>query len=159
MYAKKSEFIQLSLLKRVKIKFGKYLAKSFPLNRVRVWGLKLCGFEVGNKVYIGEDLIVASPISEKSCNLIIGNRVAIAPRVTIVLSSDANWSNLMDKIENIKSTIKLDDDCWIGVGSIILPGVKIGKMSIVAAGAVVTKDVQPFTIVAGIPAKKIKGII
>jgi acetyltransferase-like isoleucine patch superfamily enzyme len=111
---------------------------------------------VKEKVYVGQDLIIASPVSERTCNLVIGNRVAIAPRVTIVLSSDANWSHLMDTIKPVKSTVILEDDCWIGAGAIILPGVKIGKMAIVGAGAVVTKDVPDNTTVVGIPAKAVR---
>ncbi len=144
--------------KKIKYKFGKLLAQYFPYNSLRVWGLILCEFSVGKKVYVGQDLIVASPISEKSCSLIIGDRVAIGPRVTIVLSSDANWSKLMEKIDGVKSTIILGKDCWIGTGAIILPGVNIGEMSIVGAGAVVTKNVEPYSVVAGVPAKKISTI-
>jgi|CZCB01.1.fsa_nt_gi maltose O-acetyltransferase len=153
-----SDYKKLPFSKKFKIKIGKLLAKSFPHNKVRIYGLKLCGFSIGKKVYIGEELIIASPISEKSCNLIIGDRVAIAPRVTIVLSSDANWSNLTKIIKPIKSTVILENDCWIGAGAIILPGVTIGEMSIVGAGAVVTKNVSPYTVVAGVPAKEIKKI-
>ncbi|MBQ0004011.1 MAG: hypothetical protein KBT21_10810 [Treponema sp.] len=54
--------------------------------------------------------------------------------------------------------IKIEDDVWIGCNSIILRGITIGKASIVAAGSVVTKDVPPYTIVAGNPAKVIKKI-
>jgi maltose O-acetyltransferase len=50
----------------------------------------------------------------------------------------------------------IEDDVWIGIRVIVLPGVKIGKGSIVGAGAVVTKDVPPWTIVGGVPAKVIK---
>lgn len=55
-----------------------------------------------------------------------------------------------------KGPIIIDDDCWLGFGSEILSGVHIGKHSIVAARAVVTKDVPPYTIVAGNPAKIVK---
>lgn len=55
-----------------------------------------------------------------------------------------------------KGPIIIDDDCWLGFGSEILSGVHIGKHSIVAARAVVTKDVSPYTIVAGNPAKIVK---
>jgi len=158
MYGNTENTNKVSLFKKIKFKFGKILAQHFPGNKTRVRGLKLCEFSVGKKVYIGQDLIVASPVSEKSCNLIIGDRVAIGPRVTIVLSSDANWSKLMESLDFIKSTVTLEDDCWIGAGAIILPGVKIGKMAIVGAGAVVTKNVDPFTVVAGIPAKLVKKI-
>lgn len=158
VYAERTKFRQVGFFTKLKVKIGKRLAKSFPHNKVRVWGLKLCGFEVGEKVFVGEDLIVASIVSEKSCNLYIGNRVAIGPRVTLLLSSDANWSKLMDKVEFIKSSIVLEDDCWLGAGVIILPGITIGQCAIVGSGAVVTKDVLPYTVVAGIPAKKIKEI-
>lgn len=153
-----TECNQLGFLSKVKKKLGKSLAKSAPLNSVRVLGLKLCNFEVGEKVYIGQDLIVASMISEETCYLEIGNRVSMAPRVTIILSSDANWSHLMAKIKPIRSYVKLEDDCWIGTGAIILPGITIGKCSIVGAGAVVTKDVPPYSVVAGVPAKVMKKI-
>ena len=55
--------------------------------------------------------------------------------------------------------VKIGNDCWIGAGVIILSGVTIGECSVVGAGAVVTKDVEPYTIVAGVPAKKIKDIV
>ncbi len=157
-YAEHSEYAKVSFLARVKSKIGKRLAKNFPMNSVRKYGLKLCGFEIGNKVYIGEDLIITSNISEKSCHLTIKDRVAIAPRVTLILASDANWSILMEELPFIKSSIVLEEDCWIGAGVIIMPGVTVGKCAIVGAGSIVFKDVPPFTVVAGVPAKEIKKI-
>ncbi len=55
-----------------------------------------------------------------------------------------------------KGDIVLEDDVWIGYGSIILSGVRIGKGSIIAAGSIVTKDVEPYSVVGGNPAKLIK---
>lgn len=54
--------------------------------------------------------------------------------------------------------VKIKDDVWIGAGAIILSGVTIGECSVIGAGAVVTKDVEPYTVVAGVPARKIKDI-
>ena len=54
--------------------------------------------------------------------------------------------------------ITIEDEVWIGAGAIILPGVTVGRGSVVAAGAVVNKDVPPRTLVAGIPAREIKRI-
>jgi acetyltransferase-like isoleucine patch superfamily enzyme len=55
--------------------------------------------------------------------------------------------------------IRIEDDCWIGAGAIILNGVTVGKGSIVGAGSVVTKNVDPYSVVVvGNPAKKIKEI-
>lgn len=55
-----------------------------------------------------------------------------------------------------KSDIIIEDDVWIGTNSVILPGVKLGRGSIVGAGSVITKDVERYSIVGGVPAKKIK---
>jgi acetyltransferase-like isoleucine patch superfamily enzyme len=59
-----------------------------------------------------------------------------------------NWKGLKQKII-------IDNDVWVGFGSILLSGIKIGQGSIIAAGSVVTNDVQPFSIYGGVPAKKI----
>jgi acetyltransferase-like isoleucine patch superfamily enzyme len=56
----------------------------------------------------------------------------------------------------LDSKVIIEDDVWIGYGSIVLSGVKIGRGSIVAAGSVVTKDIEPYSIVAGNPAKLIR---
>jgi acetyltransferase-like isoleucine patch superfamily enzyme len=52
----------------------------------------------------------------------------------------------------------IEDDIWIGANAVILPGVTIGQHSVVAAGAIVTKDIPPHSLVAGVPAKVIKQI-
>lgn len=89
----------------------------------------------------------------------IGNDVMIAPAVTI-RDTDHAFARLdipMNKQGITSSPVVIDDDVWIGHGAVILKGVTIGKGSIVAAGTVVTKDVAPYSIVAGIPAKLIKS--
>ena len=55
-----------------------------------------------------------------------------------------------------KGNIKVDDDVWIGYGTIVMSGVHIGQGAVVAAGAVVTKDVPPYAIVGGVPARIIR---
>jgi acetyltransferase-like isoleucine patch superfamily enzyme len=88
----------------------------------------------------------------------IGNWVRIAHGASI-LSSDHEFKNRkmpIAKQELRLGRIVIEDDVWIGAGAKILRGIKIGKGSIVGAGAVVTKDVLPYTIVAGVPAKVIK---
>jgi acetyltransferase-like isoleucine patch superfamily enzyme len=156
-YTLKTRANKNNFFRRIIIKIGKLLARDFPFYKARIFGLKLCGFEVGNDVYIGENLIVVSFISDNNCKLIINDRVSIAPRVTFVLASDANWSELMETREIIEGTIVLENDCWIGAGAIVLPNITIGERAIVGAGAVVTKDVKAGDTVVGVPARSIKN--
>ena len=84
--------------------------------------------------------------------LVIGDNVDIAQEVNIwTLEHDYNDSNYTAKGE----PVVIEDYVWIASRATILPGVHVGKGAVVAAGAVVTKDVLPFTIVGGVPAKVI----
>lgn len=144
-------------LRKVRNKLGKILVQKFPLNLGRVFFMKkFLRCKVGELVYLGPELLIASLNSEKSLNLEIGNRVAIGPRVTLLLSSDANYSILNNYYKPIRGKIIIEDDVWIGASVTILPNVKIGKASIIGAGSVVTKDIEPYTVNYGVPCKKIK---
>lgn len=116
---------------------------------------------IGDNFYIGK-------FSEISCDTEIGNNVMFANRVALIGRYDHNYlqiglpirlaSRINDKDYNwkgINEKVIIEDDVWIGLGSIILSGVRIGQGSIIAAGSVVTKDVEVFSIYGGIPAKKI----
>jgi len=141
-----------------KYKFCMYLAKSFPLNYLRVKALRWCGFSIGKQVYIGPELIITSEGEKNNGMIEIGDRVAFGPRVTLVLASNANWSKLNYKIEPVLSFIKIGNDSWLGAGVIVLPGITIGESTIIGAGSVVTKDVPANSIYAGVPARFIKKI-
>ena len=54
--------------------------------------------------------------------------------------------------------VVVEDDALIGANAVVLEGIRVGKGAVVAAGAIVTKDVAPYTVVAGVPARKIKDI-
>ncbi len=107
--------------------------------------------EIGDNSGIGLNCRVAGPLS-------IGSDVMMAPNVTIVTQnhkiSDLNVPMRLQTAPKQKVTIK--DDVWIGTNVIILPGITIGKGSVVGGGAVVTKDVPDYAIVGGNPAKVIK---
>lgn len=60
---------------------------------------------------------------------------------------------------SLNDSIVLRTGCWIGAGAILLPGVEVGQNAVVAAGAIVTKSVKPFTVVAGSPAKVLKSLL
>ncbi|WP_377109549.1 acyltransferase [Pseudoalteromonas sp. R86517] len=90
----------------------------------------------------------------------IGNFVMIAPDVSILNNSHmyADTKIPMIKQKLIKdSNPIIEDDVWIGRNVVILHGITIGKGSIIGAGSVVTKNVEPFSIMGGVPAKKIKS--
>lgn len=97
----------------------------------------------------------------------IGNYCSIAQEVTFILNADHRMDTISSfpfkvKVldEHVEGTSKgdivVDDDVWIGYGATIMSGVHIGQGAVVAAGAVVTKDVPPYAIVGGVPAKVIK---
>jgi maltose O-acetyltransferase len=103
------------------------------------------------KIKIGEDTIIGeNVVLDGRDNIDIGNHVDIASEVMIYNSEhDINSSDF----KAISAPVTVEDYVFIGPRAIILPGVKIGKGAIVAAGAVVTKDVPPYAIVGGVPAK------
>ena len=89
----------------------------------------------------------------------LGNFVMIAPNVAILNSThkiERTDIPMVMQEEEWGTNPVIEDDVWIGRNATILPGIKIGKGAVVAAGAVVTSDVADYTIVGGIPAKFIK---
>lgn len=86
-------------------------------------------------------------------SIYIGNNVAISKNV-IIRDSDSHIIN--GNTKNVTKPIIIEDNVWIGMNAIILKGVNLGKGCIVAAGAIVTKNVPPHTLVGGVPAKVIK---
>ncbi len=128
----------------------------FPLLGGRLRMLRSSGVVVGEQVYIGEDLIITELLEKREPTVFIGDRVAIAQRVTLVTASDPNWSRLYDHVRIDRGAITIENDAWLGAGAIVLPNVTIGEGAIVAAGAVVLKDVPAFTVVGGVPAEIIK---
>lgn len=119
--------------------------------------------DVGDYTYGGLRVLTYN----KTNKLKIGRFCSIAQEVMFILSAD-HYTNhissypykvmiMKEEQEGVsKGDITVDDDVWIGFRSIILSGVHIGQGAIVAAGSVVTKNVPPYAIVGGVPAKIIK---
>jgi maltose O-acetyltransferase len=139
-----------------------------PFHSVRLFFYRLAGIKIGkgstihmwcnffnpSGVEIGEDTIVGNNAFLDGRSLLkIGNHVAIAAQV-LVYNSQHDMDSVDFSAKHGK--VVIEDYVFIGPRTIILPGVRIGKGAIVAAGAVVTKDIAPFTVVGGIPAKKIR---
>lgn len=131
---------------RVRIKLGKFVLKYGFTNKLRLWALKFMGAKVGEDVYIGEDVVIVSSLSNP-LDLVIGNRVSIAPRVNLILSSHPNNSRLKQVYSEKKGSIIIEDDVWIGLGVTILPSVIIGRLSVLGTGSIIYKDVLAGSII------------
>ena len=142
----------------IRKKFCLWFAGFLPGNGLRICLLRLCHYRIGKSVYVGESLIVVDDLSDKRSNLLIGDRAAISPRVTFVLHSQPNASRLVPYVNSCKGKITIERDAWIGTGAVILPGVTVGEGAVVGANSVVTRDVPAYTVVGGIPARKIRTI-
>jgi acetyltransferase-like isoleucine patch superfamily enzyme len=135
----------------------KSYGKSFRFEPFGSW-FSFKSISVGNDVYIGPG---AKLIAQNSF-IKIGNKVLFGPDVTI-RGGDHNTKiigkymyDVHEKLPENDQGVTIHDDVWIGTRAVILKGVEIGRGSVVAANAVVSKSVPPYSIVAGIPAKTIK---
>ncbi len=144
----------------VKKKLLKLIAKQMPGREVRVRLLRMCGYIIGDSVYIGEDFIIIDDLGDapSELNLSIGDRAAISPRVTFVLHTQPNESRIVPYVNSHKGSITVCADAWLGTGAVILPGVTIGEGAVVGANSVVTRSVEAYTVVGGVPARKIKDV-
>lgn len=108
---------------------------------------------IGNHTRIGLHNTIIGPVT-------IGSHVNLAQGITIT-ALNHNFDDSEKRIDQQGISTKevvLEDDIWVGTNAVILPGVTIGKHAVVAAGAIVTKDVPPHSLVAGVPAKVIRQI-
>ena len=121
--------------------------------------------EIDSRVYIGDgsDVSIGSRCQiNRGCRLnrvSIGDYVMLGPEVFVIgqlHKTDDVVVPMVDQGEYTKEPTSIDDDVWVGARAVIMPGVRVGKGSIVGAGAVVTRDVDPYTIVGGVPAKLIR---
>lgn len=112
-----------------------------------------------NKIVEFGDCVQFGPRCVIQCDIKIGNHVLIAPDVAFVGRNDHRFDvvgkTIWDSPRGTAQTTNIEDDVWIGFGAIILSGVTIGRGSVVAAGAVVTCDVNRYSIVAGMPASEV----
>jgi acetyltransferase-like isoleucine patch superfamily enzyme len=112
-----------------------------------------CTFDTALGLQMGENSVINAKCRlDTRGGIFIGNNVSISNETTI-LSADHDMDNNMDG--RVKS-VHLDDYIWIGTRAMILPGVSIQRGAVIAAGAVVSKNVEENTVVGGIPAKFIK---
>ena len=176
----KSEKGRRTLMKKYVFRFLYFLFRNLPSSQNEFLGelsKKLRGFAVkgfvkkcGKNVNIEHGAIISSKLSigdnsgigvDCVCGgeLTIGNDVMMGPEV-VILSRNHEYSNV-DIPMRLQGYMEeqpciIGDDVWIGRRVMIMPGVTIGKGSVIAAGAVVTKDVPEFAVIGGVPGKVVK---
>ncbi|BAY52687.1 hexapeptide repeat-containing transferase [Thermostichus vulcanus NIES-2134] len=119
-----------------------------------------CRLTYPSHIRIGADTSIGVHVSLHASSqgfIVIGERCAIAA-YTRIITPTHDSSVLPITAVGINKLVSIDDHVWIGTGAIILPGVKIGSRSIVAAGAVVNRDVPEDVLVAGVPARIVKNL-
>lgn len=114
--------------------------------------------EIGDDVYIGPNAVFLCSDSA----IEIGSKVMFGPGVMLI-AGDHNTSVIGSFMYDVKekrpqddAPIVIGDDVWVGAGATILKGVKVGEGAVIAARAVVVRDVDPYSIVGGCPAKIIR---
>lgn len=163
-----------SLLRRYTagyLRYADFLTGSIPSHHIRnflykyIWEIELApkaiiywkaeireayNIKIGEGSIIGDNILLGA-----GHGIIIGKNVNISSNVQIYTEQHDHRDPLFRCNSNNNFKVQIDDRVWIGPSVIILPKVHIGEGAIIAAGAIVTTDIEPYTIVAGIPAKPI----
>lgn len=138
--------------KIILIHYGASVGKN-PTIYSGVWIRPINGLVIGDNVSIGKDVIITT-----AGGVTIGNNVLIGHGTKIISANHRippGGEDIRFAGHELKP-VSIEDGAWIATQVVILPGVNIGKGTVVSAGAVVTKDVPPFAIVGGVPAKIIR---
>lgn len=144
------------------LRFVKLIAYYYTDARIRKKYLRRLGFIMGENTYSNLGLNF-TPLENEKISVEIGDNVSIAPSVTFISESSANNGKDINDLPYLKKVTKskkiiIENDVWIGANVTILPGIKVGKCSIIGAGSVVINDIEPYSIYAGVPAKKIREL-
>jgi acetyltransferase-like isoleucine patch superfamily enzyme len=131
----------------------------FPEKKLVLHGwptiLNVNNLEIGTHCSINQGVFI-----QARSRVVLGNHVTLSPYV-LILDAGLQPEDVAQGVpakEHYSAPVVIEDHVWVGAGAIVLAGVKIGQRSIVGAGAVVTVDVPPYSVVAGVPARVIKRV-
>jgi maltose O-acetyltransferase len=121
-----------------------------------------CTFEGKPRIAIGVDCFIGAQsfIEAAAAEITIGDRVYVAHRVNVITATHYIGDHAMRaSLPQRREPVTIGDGCWLGTGSIVLPGVTVGAGCVIAAGAVVTSDCDPDGLYAGVPARRIRDLV
>jgi acetyltransferase-like isoleucine patch superfamily enzyme len=141
-----------SVVNRLLHAIARYLPM-YPAWRVSLHRMR--GVNIGEGVFIGSDVFIDNTYPER---IFIEDNVTIISRTFIIghTFTPIHLKYVLNKDEKTKSGVVLKEGCYIGGQSIIMPGVTIGRCSVIGAGSVVAKDIPDYSIAVGIPARVVR---
>lgn len=137
-----SHHLRRFVYKSLGMKIGKHNVFNYGTEIRGITGIKMGNFNI-----IGDNALL-----DGRNGLVLGNNVNISSNVSIYTLQHDHRNPLF---KSVGGKVVIEDRVWLGSNVIVLPGVAIGEGAVCCAGCVVTKDVEPYTVVAGIPAKKV----
>lgn len=114
------------------------------------WG---CNTHLGKNVYANFNLTLVD-----DTHVYIGDSVMIGPNVTITAAGHPIDPDLRRQVMQYNFPVRIEENVWIGAGAILLPGVTVGKNSVIGAGSVVTRDIPPNVVALGTPCRVLREI-
>ena len=146
-----------SLLRILLQKVLHILARFCIHGGLRLGLYRAMGVVIGRNAYVGMDTWLDDQFPEL---IRIEDEVVVSFRVIVVVHDDARRMDRTEagKEQGTVAPVVLSRGCYLGAGALILPGVTVGERAVVAAGSVVTRDVPPLTLVAGVPARVVRAL-
>jgi len=137
---------------------GAHIGRGAILHDVRFFNLYrrgLSGLAVGDDCFLGDECLL-----DLAEGIVLGAQVTLAERVLVLTHTNVGYKDhpLQKHFPASAAPVRIDSGSFVGAGVTLLPGITIGAGSFVAAGAVVTADVAPRALVAGVPARQVRAL-
>lgn len=149
----------IGMLQTLRIQRQRWIGAYHPESRIRRLAFQTSGMKIGAGTHFAIGTVV---IDDYKNNVSIGERCSIGANVIFMSATSPDNSVLYDH-PDLQRAIKTEpivigNDCWIGSGSIFMPGITVGDKAVVGAGAVITKDIAPLEVVQGIPGRVVRTL-
>ena len=141
----------------------KLIANYYTDARIRKLYFDRLGVKMGEGSFANLGMKIIVSVNHRY-SIEIGDNVSIGPNLTLVTEAAAGNGKEINTLPYVKekltkeAKIYIEDEVWIGANVVILPGVRVGRCSVIGAGAVVNSNVEPYSVYAGVPARKIRDL-